>query len=117
MTVDLFGATLSPSCAAFALRQAAVDYGPEFEPYVAYAVEKSFYVDGCLLSFSREIGIKLAKNLISLSSKAGFRFTTWISNNQKVINTIPEEERSKCLTVGVFNHHTSKSWNKVKYYE
>ena len=122
MTVHLFGATSSPSCAAFALRQAAIDYGPEFEPYVASAVEKNFYVDDCLLSFpTREMGIKMVKDLSLLLSKAGFRLTKWISNNQEVIDTIPEEERSKCLTVGVFNDHTSErvlgiKWNIVNDY-
>ena len=95
MTVHLFGATSSPSCAAFALRQAAIDYGPEFEPYVVSAVEKNFYVDDCLLSVpTREMGIKIVKDLSSLLSKAGFRLTKWISNNQEVIDTIPKEKRS-----------------------
>ena len=47
MTVHLFRATSSPSCAAFALRQVAIDYRPEIEPYVTSAVEKNFYVDNC----------------------------------------------------------------------
>ena len=119
MTVHLFGATSSPSCITFGLHQAAADYSPEFEPYVMSAVEKNFYVDSCLLSVpTRIMGIKMVKDLSSLLSKAGFRLTKWISNNQEVFDMIPEEERSKCLTVGVFNDHTSErvlgvKWNTV----
>ena len=116
MTVHLFGAISSSSCAPFALRQAAIDYGPEFETYVVSAVEKNFYVDDCLLSVpTREIGIKMVKDLSSLLSNTRFRLTEWISNNQEVIVTIPEEERSKCLTVDVFNDHTSEKVLEIKW--
>ena len=34
MKVHLFGTTSSPCCASFALRQAAIDFGAQFEPYI-----------------------------------------------------------------------------------
>ena len=39
--VHLFGATSSPSCAAFSLRQAALDFGDGYEPLVVSTVERA----------------------------------------------------------------------------
>ena len=73
MTVHLFGATSSPSCAIFALRQSAKDFGIEFEPYVANAMENCLYVDDCLLSVPDSfVGIAVVNDLRSLLSKAIF---------------------------------------------
>ena len=109
MAVHLFGATSSPSCATYALRQAATDFGPEFEPFIASAVEKNFYIDDCLLSVPNiQMGIKMAEGLRALLSKAGFRLTKWISNKQEVINSIPPEEHSKSLEVGALKSDTSQ---------
>jgi len=41
MKVHLFGATSSPSCAAFSLGQAALDFGHGYEPLVAPTVEEA----------------------------------------------------------------------------
>ncbi|XP_078495525.1 uncharacterized protein LOC144750934 [Ciona intestinalis] len=100
MKVHLFGATSSPSCASFCLRQAAVDFGGEYDPSVATAVERNFYVDDCLVSVpNAEAGIRMAKDMRSILAKAGFRLTKWLSNSKEVIDSIPEEERSKSLQV------------------
>ncbi|XP_078490965.1 uncharacterized protein LOC144747081 [Ciona intestinalis] len=42
MKVHLFGATSSPSCASFCLRQAATDFGGEFDPDVATVIKDNF---------------------------------------------------------------------------
>jgi len=76
MKVHLFGATSSPSCAAFSLRQTALDFGHGYEPLVASTVEGAAYVDDVLTSVSDvETGIKLVDGLRSMLAKAGFRLT------------------------------------------
>ena len=62
MKVHLFGATSSPSCAAFSLRQAALDFGHGYEPLVAPTVEEAAYVDNVLVSVS-DIETELPKSV------------------------------------------------------
>lgn len=96
MTVHLFGATSSPSCANFALRKCAEDNKPYFNQDVVDKVLHCFYVDDCLVSVaSEEKAISLCYDLISICAKGGFKLTKWISNREKVIAAIPEEHRAK----------------------
>nr|CAB3263156.1 uncharacterized protein LOC104265735 [Phallusia mammillata] len=98
MKVHLFGAASSPSCAAFCLRQAASDFGSEFEPLVASTVERNFYVDDCLTSVSDvNTGLELVAGLRSLLAKGGFRLTKWLSNSKEILDSLPTEELSKSL--------------------
>ena len=50
MTVHLFGATSSPSCANYALRKTAEEFGNLFGKQAEHAIKKNFYVDDCLRS-------------------------------------------------------------------
>lgn len=54
MTVHLFGATSSPSCANFALRKCAEDSGKLFSPQTVDTIINNFYVDDCLTSAASE---------------------------------------------------------------
>ena len=100
MTVHLFGATSSPSCATFALRQSAKGFGIELEPYVAKAIENCFYVDDCLLNvLDSSIGIAMVNDLRSLLSKAGFRLTKLLSNCTELTESLPEDEWSKSCKI------------------
>ena len=86
MKVHLFGANSSPCCASFALRQAAIDFGAHFKPYISSAIEEHFYVDDFLISVSNvEIGLKLMKDIKHLLSKASFNLTKWCSNCLELI--------------------------------
>jgi len=62
MKVHLFGATSFPSCAAFSLRQAALDFGHGYEPLVAPTVEGAAYVDNVLVSVS-DVEAELPKSV------------------------------------------------------
>ena len=76
MRVHLFAATSSPSCALFGLHQAAKEFGPEFESYIAFAIEESYYVDDFLISVPNiEIRIEIIKGVKTLLSGAGFHLT------------------------------------------
>ena len=93
MKVHLFGATSSTSCAAFSLRQAALDFGHGYEPLVASTVERAAYVDDVLTSVSDvETGIKLVDGLRSMLAKAGFRLTKWLSNDEHILASLLEKE-------------------------
>ena len=109
MRVHLFGSTSSPSCASFALRQAAKEFGPEFEPYIASAIEESFYVDDFLISVPNiEIGIEIIKGVKTLLSRAGFHLTKWFSNRQEIMDAIPEAERSQSFMINALQGNTKE---------
>ena len=95
MTVHVFGATSSPSCANFALRRAAADFGPLYDPEVAETIFHNFYVDDCLVSRSKEEDmIELASNLKQMCAKGGFNLTKFISNSLPVMRSIPNGDLS-----------------------
>ena len=98
MEVHLFGASSSPSCSRFALRKTAEDNKEDFEEEVVKTVKRNFYVDDCLKSVkSVDCAIQIVVQLRDLLSKGGFRLTKWLSNNSKVLNFIPHEERAPSL--------------------
>ena len=99
MTVHLFGAASSPSCANFALKRVAEDHKTEFDVETIRTVKRNFYVDDCLKSVgSNEKAIRMASQLRDLLAKAGFRLTKWTSNSAEVLNSLPESERSTTVT-------------------
>ncbi|KAI7814202.1 hypothetical protein IRJ41_010024 [Triplophysa rosa] len=96
MIAHLFGAVSSPSCACFALRRAAEDNQSQFPSEVVKTVFDCFYVDDCLKSVSsEEEAIAMVKDLSDLCQRGGFCLTKWISNDRKVLQSIPEEHRNK----------------------
>ncbi|XP_072014570.1 uncharacterized protein [Amphiura filiformis] len=96
MTTHLFGATSSPSCSNFALKQTAVDNEDFCSIDVVETIKNNFYVDDCLKSVaSEESAISLVKNISSTLQKGGFRLTKWVSNSRQVIDAVPEEDRAQ----------------------
>lgn len=96
MTVHIFGAVSSPSCATFALLKTAEDNQDEYPPEVVDTVRHNFYVDDCLKSVSSvEKAAWLYGNLKEMCSKGGFHLNKWISNHRSLLAIIPEEERTK----------------------
>ena len=95
MLVHLFGAISSPACANFALRRTAEDNESCFLPEVINTVKRNFYVEDCLKSLPSEVAaIAHVTNLQALLSRGGFKLTKWVSNSRKVLQSIPESERS-----------------------
>ncbi|XP_068680362.1 uncharacterized protein [Montipora foliosa] len=95
MLVHLFGATSSPSCASFALRQTAEDNKNDFDPVTMETVQRNFYVDDCLKSVeTEEKANKLQEELRRLLSRGGFHLTKFMSNSMKVLESVPESERT-----------------------
>lgn len=96
MNVHLFGATSSPSCAAFSLKRTANDNVDKFSREAVSTVERNFYVDDLLKSvLDTSSGIKLAAELKELLSLGGFKLTKWLSNSKEVMNSIPEKDRAE----------------------
>ena len=96
MTVHLFGAKGSPSCASYCLRETAREFGKHYDPEITELVYKNFYVDYCLVSVdSPDHAIKVVENLRELLSKGGFELIKWLSSCDVVMQTIPEEEKAK----------------------
>ena len=73
MTVHLFGATSSSSCANFALKKTADDYEEEFGAQAANFIRHNFYVDDGLKShLTVEEALNLVKSVKQMFSKGGF---------------------------------------------
>ena len=107
MMVHLFGATSSPSCANFALCKTVDDNSDEFGEAISDIVMKNFYVDDCLKSVKDEDkGVNVASSLSCLLNRGGFRVTKWVSNSAKVIESVPEEERSGSVKHSNFDQPT-----------
>ena len=98
MTFHLFGAVSSPGCANFALKTAAEQGEKEFGSETATTVKNSFYVDDLLKSVGTEDkAIELINNVKGICAKGGFKLTKFVSNSRKVIDTVPEIDRTKEL--------------------
>ncbi|XP_061159982.1 uncharacterized protein LOC133170834 [Syngnathus typhle] len=96
MTVHIFGATSSASCASYALKRTAEDNKGSFSAEAVNTVLNNFYVDDLLKSVDTETdAIQLCKELKALCAAGGFNLTKWSSNSRNVLVHIPECERAK----------------------
>ena len=95
MTVHLFGAASSPSCANFGLRQIAKDYKNKHGLEAARFIQDDFYVDDGLKSVPTELAaIKLSEDSKDLCAEGGLRLHKFMSNSRKVLESIPIEDRA-----------------------
>ena len=95
MLVHPFGAVSSPSCAAYALRKIADDC-EESKPKVTSVIKNAFYVDDMLKSFpSVSEALEVCKDTKDMLATGGFNLTKWVSNSRTVIESMPEQDRSK----------------------
>ena len=86
MLVHIFGATSSPACAAFCLRQTALDFGKQYDSFISEIVHHNFYVDDCLVSVdTASQAIAVVEQLTSLLRQGGFRLTKWLTNDKTVL--------------------------------
>ena len=94
MVVHPFGATLSPSCANFCLKQTAREFGHLYPSMISEAVLHNFYVDDCLFSVSTvKEAVAMQQKLTKLLARRSFHLTKLISNNDKMLESISELER------------------------
>lgn len=96
MTVHIFGAVSSPSCASYALRKTAEDNKQYYRPEVIDTILSHFYVDDCLKSVAtEEEAILLIQDLTDVCERGGFHLYRWVSNSQLVLSSIPEPDRTR----------------------
>ncbi|RUA07048.1 MAG: hypothetical protein DSY43_00675 [Gammaproteobacteria bacterium] len=96
MNVHLFGAVSSPSCANFAVQRTADETEAQVGKETADVLRRNFYVDDCLRSEeSDKKAIERVHDTIHACKEGGFHLTKISSNSRRVLETIPEDERSK----------------------
>ncbi|VDP85303.1 unnamed protein product [Echinostoma caproni] len=97
-----YGATSSPFCAAFSLRQLASDHAEDFDDITTRTLKENFYVDDCLVSVDSEaIAVRLVDQLRTLL-KHGFRLHKWVNNNKAVLQIIPSSDgAAKLVNLGL----------------
>ena len=95
MVVHPFGATSSLSCANFCLKQTAREFGHLYPSMISGAMLHNFYVDHRLVSISTvKEAVTMQQKLTKFLARRGFHLTKWISNDDKVLESISELERS-----------------------
>ena len=95
LTVHVFGAVSSPSCANYALRRSALDNQEEFGDEAAETILRKFYVDDMVTSVDDESSaIKLLHDVREVCKKGGFNLTKLNSNSLEVRNSIPPEHQA-----------------------
>lgn len=92
MCVHIFGASSSPSCSNFGLRQVATDYESEFGSDVKNFLHNHFYVDDGLISVAnKSIAIDLIGRTIELCKKGKLKLHKFVSNCSAVLEAIPQQ--------------------------
>ena len=76
MVVHPFGATSSPSCANFCLKQTTREFDHLYPFMISGAVIHSFYVDDCLVSVSTvKEAVTMQQKLTELLARRGLHMT------------------------------------------
>jgi hypothetical protein len=91
-----YGTASASYQATRALMQLVTDEGEQF-PLASKALELNSYVDDIITGANDlRSAVQVQDELISLLGKGGFTLHKWHSNNQEVLNRIPEEKRESC---------------------
>ncbi|XP_043195315.1 uncharacterized protein LOC122366790 [Amphibalanus amphitrite] len=108
MNVHLFGAISSPSCANFALRRTAQDFGDKFDADVIDSIQRSFYVDDFMKTGSTaDEVLRIARGVRDCCALGGFRLTSFVSNCPDVMFCFPESERVTHKKFDLTGHNLS----------
>ena len=95
MTAHIFGATSSPSCANFGLKQIVKDHGKQFSSGASEFIDRGFYVDDGLKSVSSEKeALTLVKDTTEMCEKAGLCLHKFRSNSSEVIRNLDPVKRA-----------------------
>ena len=117
MKVHIFGASSSPSCANFALRQSIEDNRSKFDHNLCEAALQNFYVDDFLCAVADENkAIQMINGIREICQLGGFTVTKWISNSREVLKSIPDDDRATSVADLNFDNFPSEralgvSWN------
>lgn len=93
MTTVTFGTTSAPYWAIKTVQRNA-DNEKENFPVAATAAKKDFYVDDFYSGAdTQEEVIELRSQITDMLKTGGFHIRKWISNDETILQQIPEEER------------------------
>lgn len=96
MKVHLFGAASSPGCANFELKHLAAEGVGHFSEATVRFIQRNFYVEDGLTSVDSEAeAFQLVREARDLCSTGKLRLHKFITNNRKVLATLPREERAE----------------------
>ena len=92
MKVHIFGATSSPGCANFGLKQVAKD-NAEISPDAAAFIQRDFYVDdGLQAKDTVEQAVKVLSEAREICSHGNLRLHKITSNSQEMLAQFPDSE-------------------------
>ncbi|CAH8466083.1 unnamed protein product [Dicrocoelium dendriticum] len=98
MTAHPFGATSSPFCANFALRQTAKAWGHQYSENVSAAVCRDFYVDDLLISLPTPAEARsFVTQIREMLSRGGFKLCKWVCNIDEVYEVVPSAEIAEAV--------------------
>ncbi|XP_064641264.1 uncharacterized protein LOC135496077 [Lineus longissimus] len=105
MTRHIFGATSSPGCANYAMKETSNRYEGHFGKPTADFIRRNFYVDDEAQSVvTTQEATELIVKSRELCKKGGFHLHKYICNDKDVVSKIPEEFRA--ATIQSFDSHS-----------
>ncbi|XP_077965505.1 uncharacterized protein LOC144411793 [Styela clava] len=98
MLSHIFGCKSSPSVATFALRKVADHNLSNADSVTIETVNRNFFVDDCLKSLpTADQTVSLISQLRKLLDTCGFHLAKFISNDQAVLDSIPDEDKAPSM--------------------
>ena len=95
MMVRLFGATSSPSCCSFALRQVGIDNLANADPNDLSCLTRNVYVDNFLKSFhNKGDALCIIAQLTASLERAEFHLTKFSSSHPQILSVLPDSDLS-----------------------
>ena len=95
MNVHIFGGVWCACIATYAMRRTLQDQKIE-DDVVCDIINRSFYVDDCLTSFSSvDEAKKVVEDVKQVLNTGGFNLTKFVTNDEGVLLEIDEEDRAK----------------------
>ncbi|XP_058827050.1 uncharacterized protein LOC131687034 [Topomyia yanbarensis] len=101
LTTVTYGTKPAPFLATRTLKQLALDEGSSF-PLAAKAMEEDVYMDDVITGTDDvNVAIELRKQLDAIMASGGFRLRKWASNNQTVLDGIPQADLALPMVDGI----------------
>lgn len=97
LTTVTYGTAAAPYLALRTLQQLALDERQSY-PRASHILTTDFYVDDLMTgAATRQEAKEIQKELINLLSSGGFKLRKWTSNQQHLLESVPEDLREKGL--------------------
>ena len=97
MTVHIFGATSSPSCAQLCWQEPVEDQ-PAMDDRTKSITMNNFYMDDCLFSVPTiEEVVFYAQEVFTVLSNRVFNLTKWLSNTPEVLKRLHQQKLAKSI--------------------